>query len=448
VRVRTTTAAVIVVGVALVVAALVMVQLVSRSLSEDVRLSALARARNAARALAAGEQIVGIPLGKEDEEFVQVLDAAGRVTQSSTNLAGRAPVVALAPGQTGRIGGVPALGNDDPFLAVAISVQTPTGPATVIVGRSLASVTDAIRILTRILIGGLPLVLLIVGVVIWRMVGRALSPVEEMRREAEAISTRDLHRRVPDPPGRDEIAGLAKTMNRMLARLERGQLRQRRLVSDASHELRSPLATIRQYAEVALAHPEATNVQELAGVVLEEQIRLQRLVEDLLLLAKLEEGTEPQRAEAVDLDDLAFEEARRLKAVAGLQVDVTGVAPGRVWGDRTQLERLLRNLVDNAARHARTRIALGLQENGGGVLLTVDDDGEGIPPADRDRIFGRFVRLDDARSRDSGGSGLGLAIVAEIAAAHGATIAVGDAPEGGSRFTVRFITGEPGGSGG
>jgi signal transduction histidine kinase len=382
--------------------------------------------------------VAAIPVGNEDEEFVQVLDAQGRVVQASPRLAGKPAVVVLAPGQVRRLKTLPQLFNDDPFLLVARAADTPTGTFTVIVGRSLQSVADARQAVTRLLAVGVPLVVLIVGLVAWRLVGRALSPVDRLRAEVEAISSRDLHRRLADPPGRDEIAGLAKTMNRMLARLEEGHLRQRRFVSDASHELRSPLATIRQHAEVALGHPDGTTTAEVAGVVLEEEVRLERLVEDLLLLAKIDEAGDGRRREPVDLDDLLFDQARRLRATTLLAVDVSGVAAGQVVGDRGQLDKLVRNLADNAARHARGRVSLCLEEGPAEVVLAVDDDGDGIPPEDRERIFERFVRLDSARSRDAGGSGLGLAIVAEIAAAHGATVAAGDGPLGGTRFTVRF----------
>lgn len=294
----------------------------------------------------------------------------------------------------------------------------------------------------RLLASGIPLLLLITGTVTWRVVGRALAPVERMRAEVEAISSKELHRRVPDPPGNDEIARLAETMNRMLTRLEQGQTRQRRFISDASHELRSPVATIRQHAEVALSHPNVTRIDELAEVVLAEDLRLQRMVEDLLLLTKIDEGTLHLWRESVDLDDLLFAEAARLRATTDVLVDTSEVSAGRVSGDRRQLDKLVRNLIDNAARHAHDKVALSLREHDGEVLLTVDDDGEGIPTFERERIFERFVRLEAARDRDSGGSGLGLAIVAEIAGAHGATIAVRDRPEGGTRLDVRFPAAE------
>jgi signal transduction histidine kinase len=377
-------------------------------------------------------------VGNEDEEFVQVLDSRGGVVQASPRLAGQPAVVALSPGQARRLEDLPQLSNDEPFLLVAVPAHTLTGTFTVVVGRSLQSVSDAEHAVSRLLAVGLPLVVLVVGLVAWRLVGRALSPVDRMRAEVEAISSRDLHRRLPDPPGHDEIAGLAETLNRMLGRLEEGQLRQRRFVSDASHELRSPLATIRQHAEVALGHPDAATAAEVAGVVLEEEARLERLVDDLLLLAKMDEASAGRHSELVDLDDLLFDQARRLRAATPLRVDVSGVAAGQVSGDRSQLDTLVRNLADNAARHSHGTIALALDEGPDGVVLVVDDDGDGIAPVDRERIFERFVRLDAARSSDAGGSGLGLAIVAEIAAAHGATVTAGDSALGGTRFTVRF----------
>jgi signal transduction histidine kinase len=285
---------------------------------------------------------------------------------------------------------------------------------------------------------GLPVLLLIVGAVTWWVVGRALAPVEAMRSEVERISTADLHRRVPVPAGRDEIARLAETMNRMMERLERGLARQRRFVSDASHELRSPVASIRQHVEVALAHPSDTAADELARVVLEEDLRLQRLVEDLLILARMDEGAPDGRGQVLDLDDLVFEQVDRLRTRDGLAVDTSRVSAGRVVGDRKRLERLVGNLFDNAARHARGTVAVGLAEVGDQVVLTVDDDGGGIPEGDRERVFGRFERLQDARDRDSGGAGLGLAIVGEVAVAHGGTAKAGESPLGGARFEVRL----------
>jgi signal transduction histidine kinase len=288
----------------------------------------------------------------------------------------------------------------------------------------------------------LPVLLLVVGGTTWQVAGRALAPVEAMRREVDEISSARLHRRVPLPAGDDEIARLAATMNRMLDRLEQSQVRQRRFVSDASHELRSPVSSIRQHAEVALAHPERTNVDDLAATVLAEELRVERLVDDLLLLARLDEHALPLHHRPVDLDDLVLEEARRLRRTTPVGVDTTGLSAARVVGDAAALRRVLRNVAENAARHCRTRVAFALRQDGRRVVLEVDDDGPGIPLADRQRVFERFVRLDDARARDGGGSGLGLAIVAEVVAAHGGGVAIEKSPLGGARVRIT-LSAEP-----
>jgi signal transduction histidine kinase len=225
-------------------------------------------------------------------------------------------------------------------------------------------------------------------------------------------------------------------MNRMLDRLQRAQARQRRFVSDASHELRSPVTAIRQHAEVALAHPDRATTTELAGTVLVEDLRIQRLVEDLLVLTGADEHALAPRRRPVDLDDLVFEEARRLRDAADLRINTGEVSAARVHGDPSGLRRVLRNLGDNAAQHASTHVKFALDERTDVAVLAVDDDGPGIPVADRERVFERFVRLDDARARDDGGSGLGLAIVAELVGAHGGTVAVASSPLGGARIEV------------
>jgi signal transduction histidine kinase len=436
IRVRTTAAAVLVVGVSLVVAATAMVAFLDRSLLADVRRSALARADAVATALAAETAADALAAGDPEEEFVQVVSADGSVVAASANVSGRPPLVRLAPGGTATIEDVPF--EDGPFLAVATRSSTAAGPVTVVVGRSLEDAGEATRTVIASLAIGVPLLTLLVGVVTWRIVGRALEPVERIRSEVDAISPTELHRRVPDPPGDDEIARLAATMNRMLSRLQDAQARQRRFVSDASHELRSPVAAIRQHAEVALVHPEGTEMRELAGVVLEEDARLQAIVEDLLLLSRIDEGTVDVAEEPVDVDDILLEEAARLRASTDLEVETAGVSAGRVLGDRGKLGRLVRNISENGARHARARVSLSLGERDGWVVLAVEDDGAGIAPEDRERVFDRFVRLDDARDRDSGGSGLGLSIVREIATLHRGTVVVTDARLGGARLEVRL----------
>ncbi len=449
VRVRTTAAAVLVVGASLLIAAVTLVTFLERSLRSHVRMTARIHAEAVANDLRSELREKALAGGESDEEFVQVIDVNSIVVLSSHNMKGKEPITRtrLTAGEVQNLPSVPFEDDpsenepdeDEPFLAVAIGADSPTtGPLTVVVGRSLESVTEASGAVTRVLWIAVPLLLLVVGAVTWVVVDRALAPVDAIRAEVEAISGRELHRRVPEPRGGDEIARLAATMNRMLARLEEAQFRQRRFVSDASHELRSPVASIRQHAEVAQSHPEGSTVGELADVVLEEDGRLQRIVEDLLLLTRIDEGTLELRRAPVDLDDLVFEEAARLRGATDLRIDVGGVSAGRVSGDRDKLERLVRNLSDNAARHARSAISLSLRDGGSEVVLAIDDDGSGIAAAQRERIFDRFVRLDDARDRDSGGSGLGLAIVLEIAAFHRGTVRVLDSALGGARFEVRL----------
>jgi signal transduction histidine kinase len=445
IRIRTVAAAILVVGISLLIASVAVVLLLERSLRLGVRTTAQIRAEAIAREIQRGTLPQNVVLGVEagDEEFVQILDANFEVVASSPNVADlREAVERLRPGQSREIPprSPPDVEPfDDPFALVA---REPTRGSsyTVIVGRSLEPVGEARDDLERILARTMPVLLAIVGIVTWVVVSKALSPVEAIRAEVESISGRELHRRVPDPPGNDEIARLAATMNRMLGRLESARRRERRFVSDASHELRSPVAVIRQHAEVALSHPDRTDLREFAEVVLEEDIRLQRLVEDLLLLTRIDEGTLSLPDEPIDLDDLVLEEARRLRSTTALRIDASRVSSGRVRGDRDQLRRLVRNLTENAARHARDQIRLRLQEFDGRVVFHVEDDGAGVPAGDRDRIFGRFVRLEEARDRDSGGSGLGLAIVREVANFHGGTVSVLDSELGGARFEVQLPT--------
>jgi signal transduction histidine kinase len=433
VRVRTTVAAVVVVGVAMVVGGVALVVVLRNALTGEVLASTRLRATEVAADLEAGTRPDALAVGEAEDLLIQIVDERGQVVASSRNVQGLPPVARLRPGTSARID-VP-IDNDD-FLAVAVAATTPRGRLTVLAARVADIVGESIRIVTVLLAVGLPALLLVVAVTTWKVVGRALAPVEAIRREVDEISAVELHRRVPDPPGDDEVARLARTMNRMLGRLQRAHGRQRRFVADASHELRCPVASIRQHAEVALAHPASTTTAELATTVLAEDLRIERLVEDLLLLARADEHALPARRRQVDLDDLVFDEARRLREATGLRIDVGAVSAGRVDGDADGLRRVLRNLGDNAARHAGSRISFALAERDGAAVLMVDDDGPGIPAADRERVLERFVRLDDARARDAGGSGLGLAIVAELVTAHGGTVGLAASPFGGARVEV------------
>ncbi|WP_371408026.1 sensor histidine kinase [Kribbella sp. NBC_00662] len=268
------------------------------------------------------------------------------------------------------------------------------------------------------------------------MVGQALRPVERIRSRVQGIGTRDLTERVPVPATRDEIARLAVTMNEMLDRLETGQATQRAFVADASHELRSPLATLTAALEVIEADTTGQAWRELRAVMQTETDRMRQLVEDLLLLAKADDTGIRMRQTDVDLDDLVAAEIQRLRSSMP-ELKVTGdVRPVRVVGDPARLSQVLRNLVDNAARAAHTSVHLTTAEGNGSAIITVEDDGDGIPEADRLRVFERFVRLDTSRSRASGGSGLGLSIAREITRAHHGTITLTSSSAGGTTATV------------
>ena len=433
VRVRTTLAAATVVGLALVLASVALVVLLGRALTADVQDKAETRASTIAMSIERGETVA---LGGEPEdEFVQILDGAGQVVASSRNVAGEQALAQLQPEETARLEAVPF--EVESFLVVSTEATAPAGPQIVIVGRSLDDIAEATGAATPLLVVGVPLLVLVVTAVTWWITGRALRPVESIRVEVEEISAAGLDRRVPEPSTGDEIARLATTMNRMLARLESAQARQRRFVSDAAHELRSPVASIRQHTEVALARPEDTSVDDLAGVVHRENLRVEQLVDDLLLLARLDEGGHDGE-EQVDLDDLVLAEASRLRGTTPLTVDTTGVGAGRVFGRPAELERVVRNLADNAARHAERVVALAVSDTGTHTIFTVDDDGSGIAPADRDRVFDRFVRLDDARAREGGGAGLGLSIVRAVVEAHGGEVSFVESPRGGARVEMRL----------
>ncbi len=433
VRVRTTLASASVVGLALVVASVALLVLLGRALTADVHDKAETRASEVAMALEDGGPV--LLEGEREDEFVQIVDEAGRVVNSSSNVADEPPLARVQPGETVRLDSVPF--EDGSFLAVAAGAATLDGSRIVIVGRNLDDIAEATGAATPLLAAGVPLLVLVVAGVTWWITGRALQPVESIRSEVEAISAAGLDRRVPEPATGDEIARLATTMNRMLARLESSQARQRRFVSDAAHELRSPVASIRQHAEVALAHPEDTPVDDLAGIVHAENLRVEQLVDDLLLLARLDEGGH-EGEEQVDLDDVVLAEAARLRGTTSLTIDTTGVGAGRVLGRSAELQRVVRNLAENAARHAESVVAVAVSDTGMHTVLTVDDDGPGISEADRDRVFDRFVRLDDARTRDGGGAGLGLSIVRAVVEAHGGDVSFTDSPRGGARVELRF----------
>ncbi len=429
VRGRTTLGATVVVAVALLIGAFSFYGVLSASIHGSTERAAEQRLDELA------ERSDGPGRGGIDsleDEFVQLIGPDGSVRAASEDARealGSAALPVSDDPQTLTVDGERMLVvsddlDDDQTLVLAVSMDDDA--------ETLTTVATLLAI-------AVPLLLLLVAVTTWLVVGRALRPVERIREKVDGITAERLHQRVPVPETADEIAALATTMNGMLDRLDAAATAQRRFVSDASHELRSPLATIRQHAELAQAHPDVTSIGELAEVVSEEGLRLQGIVESLLLLARLDEGASTHD-EAVDLDDIALGEVRRLRA-AGFDVDGSGIQAARVNGDPRLLGQLVRNLADNAVRHSRGRVAIAVTPSGRHVFVTVEDDGTGVPAEERERIFERFVRLDDARSRDAGGSGLGLAIARGIASSARGTLAVDDSRWGGARFVVTLPLG-------
>lgn len=275
------------------------------------------------------------------------------------------------------------------------------------------------------------------------LVGRSLRPVDRMRRELDEITATDLDRRLPVPDSGDELEQLGESFNATIERLSNGVEAQRRFASDAAHELRSPLAGIRATLEVAQAHPERT--ADAIATSVDQVDRADRLLADLLLLARSDGALQPLIIRTTDLDDIVLAEVRQLATRhAALHFDRHDVRPVQAGIAPGHFVRIVRNLLDNAAAHseALVKVSLGPDRPGGTAqpdewFLIVEDDGPGVPESERERVFDRFTRLDESRSRDTGGSGLGLAIVRELVAAHGGSVTVSDSQLGGAAFVVR-----------
>jgi signal transduction histidine kinase len=459
VRARATLAATLVVAVALLAAGAAVLLSLRGNLESRADSEADAVARQVASRIAARVPYADLDLPDGDDNPVQVVDEDGRVLAvsegleaiSGTGTSGVTPLHSPAaepeddeetpePGEPGEFGeidwhgqGTATVDGERAEYRFAGAEVTDSRDETVRVyaGASLAAQQDAVRTASGVMLIGLPLLLAVVASVTWLVTRRALRPVEDIRREmAEITASEDLSRRVPEPGTHDEIARLARTTNETLAALETSVERQRRFVADASHELRSPIASLRTQLEVAAAHPE---LLDLDGAV-EDTVRLQRLAADLLLLARLDAGERPADAR-VDLVALAREET----AARPMVTVEAGPAAAEVAGSRGQLGRVLANLLDNAERHARSAVTVTVRRDGDrAAVVRVADDGDGVPEGDRERIFERFVRLDDARSRDEGGAGLGLAIARDVAVRHGGTLTAGAAPGGGALFELRL----------
>lgn len=436
---RSALVAAAVVLASLMIVGSVSVVLLYRSMCADVDDAANARAAAVAERLGKEppDELESVLLATDQRIVaVQVVNASGQIVRRSDS--GPKQPLILLRGNDFRNPqvGLPATADDDTRVA-AVVVDGRKGRYTVLVGGGIEPIESMTSTVATMLSITAPVVAVVAGVVTYLLVWRSLRSVDAIRSRVTQISASDLSGRVPVPGRADEISALAVTMNEMLGRIEAGHTAQRRFVGDASHELRSPLATVISALEIAQNHPELFDKTLVQTALLPEAHRMQSLVEDLLLLARADEHGLPMRRTEIDLDDLASDEVTRLKRETSLQISGQ-LAAVKVTGDALGLARVLRNLADNAARHARSQVSIVVRADADNAYLQVCDDGPGIPVAERDRVFERFVRLDADRSRHGGGSGLGLAIVAEIVAAHKGTVDISGREGGGTVLTVRL----------
>jgi signal transduction histidine kinase len=413
---------------------------------------------------------------------IQVLDASGRIVNVSPGADRLVPVVTPAQAAALANGDSAVLIQGAPFdmpALLRVAVVRAAGGDLVIAAVPYSSAADSLRVVGHALVFGTPVLFLVFTGAIWLAVGSTLRPISLLRRGAAQVTVTAVPADLPVPEARDEVRLLALTLNDMLSRLADAQQRQRSLVSDTAHELRSPLASIRTQLEVALDHPAGQDWGQTARDVLADTLRLSRLAEDLLLLARLDERAGVPSGTFVDLAELSrtvcgrYGDARvpviaavgagagagpvaasgadsvaasGADLVAGRETGAAGRETGGacvVMGDPDRLDRMLVNLIDNAVRYAKSSVVVSAVRSGAWTELTVVDDGPGIPEADRERAFDRFGRLDDARHRcgDGGdGAGLGLAIVRATAQAYGGTARLEGVQAGGAglRAVVRF----------
>jgi signal transduction histidine kinase len=440
VRSRTTLLATVIVGAALVVGAGAFWVVLQESLIRDIDQVTELRAAGIA-AYAASDKLPSV-LPADDDEAVQVINASSVVVAASANVGGRGPVVTAMPSgeepTVTTVDSLPGLTGQSRLLVLR-AADHHGHPVTVAVATSLKHADNTLHVARQVLLIGVPILLLFVATTTRQMVGHALAPVEAIRTEVVRISDGDLGRRVPVTTSDDEVARLARTMNTMLDRLQDTSEKQASFIADASHELRSPIAAIRAELEVAVAHPGDVDWPVTARTVLAENRQMERLVADLLYMARLNSDPHGRPKRPLDLHEIVADEVSRARAGAGRLTISTGRIDGVVIdGHREDLARALRNLLDNAQRHATTSVLIELQVDGDDAIITIDDDGGGVPAGDRIRIFERFVQVEAARGRESSSTGLGLAIVDGIIADHKGSVLVTDNPSGGARFVVRL----------
>jgi signal transduction histidine kinase len=430
-------------GVALLLSASTAGALLRRSLIRSLDQVAQVRAADVAGLTSAGELAGG--LSSQDGAIVQVVAGDGRVLAASRPAAASHPLSSLRP-PPGRFRAVTVahlgggVGRDDEYRLLALRASGSPDPPVVYVATGLDAVEHHVSVLSRLLFLGLPPLLALVAASAWLAVGRALRPVEAIRAEVADISARDLGRRVPRSGAGDEVDRLAHTMNAMLDRLQLAGERQRRFVADTSEELVAPLAATRDQLETGLAVEPEAGWPATGAELLRQHRRMERLVRDLLYLARVDAGAPRAPLAPVDLDDVVLSEVTRLRGSGPIRFETSAVSAAPVEGRHEDLRRAVRNLLEHAERHARSTVRVGLWTGEeGDVTLVVEDDGSEELPAERDLVFERFTRLPGPAPSASGetGSGLALAIVRDIALAHGGRVTVESAAPG-SRFILNL----------
>jgi len=384
----------------------------------------------------------GLPRG---ESAAQLLASDGSVLETSGDAVAGAALVTPAQLDQAvrgiRVRTTTELGSDhEPFRLLASQLGGSHPGEVIVVGTSLEDVNGSVHHLFVLLLVAGPVALAGAAAGGWLMARRALAPVSRMTREAAAIGPHALGERVRVPPTEDELEQLASTLNSMLDRIERAVWDQRRLVADASHELRTPFAIMHSELDIALRDPDLPpSARQVLESNREEVERMSRIVENLLTLSRLDEGQLQLTPERIDLRDVAnavADELAPLAQVRGVSLSLSG-DEAEVDADPGLLRRVVTNLVDNAVKYSshETAVAMKVWRTADRAGVTVSDTGPGIPLDSLPHVFDRFFRADASRSRIAGGSGLGLAIVKEVVEAHGGEVEVTTDPGRGSSFS-------------
>lgn len=439
IRVRIALLSLVTVAIALAIFSVVLVSVQRELLIDRIEESLATRARDVGSLVRSGQSLSAINQGGEDA-FIQVISSDGSVVFASNNISAERPFTEVRAG-LGQLRFIDVKGqvahDFDSFRVAVLGIGSVDDSFTILVGRNLEPVADSTDVLVLMLSIAIPVLTLLVGIAAWFLAGRALKPVDTMRSEVDQIGGEIAGRRVDEPVADDEVGRLANTMNRMLERVDEVQQSQKRFVADASHELRTPLTAFRASLEASIDTSADDEITGMLRASLSDVDRMELLIEELIAEAAATESTSPVPL-VLDLDDIVLEEAAAVRIGTGVSIDTGGVSGAQVSGVASQLRRAVRNLLNNAVRHAESAVTVTLEETGSGARLVIEDDGPGIPEGERERIFERFIRLDAARASEGAGSGLGLTITRRIVEAHGGRVYADPDFTTGARFIVEL----------